>query len=387
MPTFDVAIVGLGAVGGAALLAGARARGRVVGFDRYSPPHVLGSTHGETRIVRAAIGEGADYTPFALRSFELTDRLAAETASTLRTRCGLLVLGSTLPHASHVPAGFLDTTIEAARRYSIPHEVLDARAVRERFPAYASYDGAPAYYEPGAGMAYPERVVDAQIRRARELGAEAHVDTRVLAIASYGRTVTIETAKGRVEAGRAILAAGAWNPTFLPPAVAERLTVTRQTLHWFEAPSVSRAFEAERMPVFIWNELYGFPIASEDGGVKIATETLSAVVDPEGDVRPAGQADIDDIEPRARAAFPQLGRHLRGATCLYTSTPDFNFWAGPHPLHANVTVVSACSGHGFKHAAALGEAVAMEALGRRATAIPEAWRHVKGSAPVPSTER
>jgi sarcosine oxidase len=358
VPTYDIAVIGLGAVGGAALLAGARARARVVGFDRFSPPHALGSTHGETRIVRAAIGEGADYSPFALRNFELTDRLAAETGDTLLHRCGLLVLGGVLPHASHVPDGFLDTTIEAARRYSIPHEVLDARAVRERFPAYASYAGERAYYEPGAGMAYPERVVEAQIRRARALGAEAHVDTRALSIAADGRTVTVDTARGRVEARHAILAAGAWNPTFLPPAVAKRLTVTRQTLHWFAAPTPAGAFEADRMPVFIWNDFYGFPIASKGGGVKIATETLNAVVDPEGGVRPADRADIDIVEPRVRAAFPELGPHLRAATCLYTSTPDFNFWVGPHPLHANVTVVSACSGHGFKHSPAIGEAVA-----------------------------
>ena len=378
MPAFDIAVIGLGAVGGAALLAGIRARARVVGFDRFAPPHALGSTHGETRIVRTAIGEGADYSPFALRNFALLDQLAAETGDALLDRCGLLVLGAVPPHASHVPAGFLDTTIEAARRYSIPHALLDARAVRERFPAYASYTGERAYYEPGAGMAYPERVVDAQLRRARALGAEAHVDTRVLSIAASGRVVTVDTASGRVEAAHVILAAGAWNPTFLPPAVAKRLTVTRQTLHWFEPPSPASAFEAKRMPVFIWNDFYGFPIASKGGGVKIATETLTAAVDPEANRTPAGQPDVDAIEPRVRAAFPQLGPHLRSTTCLYTSTPDFNFWVGPHPKHANVTVVSACSGHGFKHAAALGEAVAAEALDRRATPIPEAWRRVKG---------
>jgi len=378
VPPFDVAIIGLGAVGGAALLAGARAGARVVGFDRFSPPHTLGSTHGETRIVRAAIGEGSDYSPFALRNFELIDQLAAETGSVLQQRCGLLVLGAMLPHASHVPAGFLDTTIEAARQYSIPHEVLDARVVRERFPAWASYDGERTYYEPGAGMAYPERIVEAQILRARALGADVHFDTRVLSIESKEGTVTIATSSGRFQAGRAILAAGAWNPAFLPPAVASRLTVTRQTLHWFEVPSPAHAFEAERMPVFIWNDIYGFPIARKGGGVKIATEALDAVVDPDGERRPADQADIDEIEPRVRAAFPQLGRHLRAATCLYTSTPDFNFWAGPHPEHTNVTVVSACSGHGFKHAAALGEAMAMEALERRATPIPAAWHAVNG---------
>ncbi|NOT42770.1 MAG: FAD-dependent oxidoreductase, partial [Alphaproteobacteria bacterium] len=117
MADFDIIVVGLGAVGGAALLSAARAGAKVAGFDRFAPPHMRGSTHGETRIVRAAIGEGAAYTPFAQRSFALWDQLAAETGERLVTRCGLLVLGGVLPHATHVPAGFLETTIGAARSF------------------------------------------------------------------------------------------------------------------------------------------------------------------------------------------------------------------------------------------------------------------------------
>ena len=146
MAGFDIAVVGLGAVGGAALLAAARAGAKVVGFDRFAPPHTFGSTHGETRIVRAAIGEGAAYTPFAQRSFELWDELSAETGQSLVTRCGLLVLGGVLPHAMHVPAGFLDTTIEAARSFGIAHEVLSSGEVRARYPAYDRFDGERAYF-------------------------------------------------------------------------------------------------------------------------------------------------------------------------------------------------------------------------------------------------
>lgn len=370
----DIAVIGLGAVGGGALLAAARAGARVIGFDRFSPPHPWGSTHGETRIVRAAIGEGAEYSPFALRNFELLDRLAEETGEVLLNRCGLLVLGGALPHATHVPIGFLDTTIEAARQFAIPHEVLNGQAVRRRFPAYQNYDGERAYFEPGAGMAFPERVVAAQIMRARQLGATLHTEARVLSFGRSGNDVTVKTSRGDFTAARVILAAGAWNPAFLPPALARQLTVTRQSLHWFEPPTPACDFEPINMPVFIWNDLYGFPIAQADGGVKIATETLTAIVDPNGERKPANEADISILEPRVRASFPRLGTHMKGATCLYTSTPDFNFWAGPHPENDQVTVVSACSGHGFKHAAAIGEAVAMEALGGRATPIPKAWR-------------
>ena len=371
---FDIAIIGLGAVGGGALLAAARAGVRVVGLDRFTPPHVMGSTHGETRIVRAAIGEGALYSPFALRNFELLDQLAGETGDMLLDRCGLLLLGGTLPHATHVPAGFVQTTIDAARAFDIAHELVPADDVRRRFPAYATFEGESAYYEPGAGMAYPERVVAAQIARARALGADVRLDTPALSVRQSGSGVEIETPAGTVLAARVILCAGAWTPNFLPTPLSRRLTVTRQSLHWFAPPADDAAFRSRSMPVFIWNDLYGFPIADGPGGVKIATESLDAVVDPDNVDRTVRDADIAIVSPRVRAAFPQLGQHLRGATCLYTATPDCHFRIIDHPDVANATVVSACSGHGFKHAAALGEAVARGSLSLPAISIPPDWR-------------
>ncbi len=375
---FDLAVVGLGAVGGSALLSAVRAGACAIGFDRFAPPHAMGSTHGETRIVRAAIGEGTVYSPFALRNFELTDRLATETGETLVNRCGLLLLGGGLPHSSHAPAGFVETTLEAARLHSIPHEVLPDHEVRKRFPAYGTFEGPSAYYEPGAGMGYPERVVAAQISRARALGATVHLDTQVLGFAAKGSGIILHTTAGTFSAAQAILSAGAWTPGLLPPALARHLTVTRQTLHWFEAPRDASAFEPARMPVFIWNDLYGFPIASPGGGVKVATENMTARFDPDATRRPVDAEDRATILPRVRAAFPQLGAHLRGATCLYTATPDSHFWIAPHPDVAHLTVVSSCSGHGFKHAAALGEAVAGEAMGFTATPLPAAWRKLAG---------
>ena len=374
---FDLAVVGLGAVGGAALLAAARKGARVVGLDRFAPPHIHGSTHGETRIVRAAIGEGTVYTPFALRSFELTHQLEAETGEMLVNRCGMLVLGGRLPHATHAPVSFQETTLEAARLYAIPHELLAASEVRARFPAYATFDGEQAYFEPGAGMGYPERVVAAQIARARALNADVRLNCKVLSVTRDGSGVRVHTANGDILATRVIVSAGAWASNFLPTLVARRLAVTRQSLHWFEPPHDDTAFQPARMPVFIWNDLYGFPIASPGGGVKIATETMTAFVDPDAEREAVGERDINMLLPRVRSSFPQLGAHMKGATCLYTATPDFNFTVLAHPEIEGVTVVSACSGHGFKHAAGIGEAVACEALGEQATPLPAGWRSLK----------
>lgn len=377
MADFDIIVVGLGAVGGASLLAGARAGARIAGFDRFVPPHTYGSTHGETRIVRAAIGEGAAYTPFAQRSFSLWDQLSAETRDDqLVTRCGLLVLGGVLPHATHVPAGFLETTIAAARSFEIAHEILSAGEVRGRFPAYEQFDGERAYFEPGAGFAVPERVVAAQLSRAQALGATVRLNAPVHSIAADGVGVVVRTAGEAFRAAHVVLAAGAWIPGFLPATHARSLTVTRQTLHWFAPPADASPYAPERMPVFIWNDLYGFPIAAPGGGVKVATEVLDAVVDPDMAVHNVTREEIDLVTPRVRGAFPALGAHMRGSTCLYTSTPDFNFWVGPHPEVANVTVASACSGHGFKHAAALGEALVAKALRMPGIPLPEAWTDI-----------
>lgn len=368
----QLAIIGLGAVGGAALLAAARAGTKCIGFDRFAPPHDRGSTHGETRIVRSAIGEGENYTPFAKRSFELWDQLAEETKTQLVNRCGCLVLGGTLPHATHVPKGFLETTIRAAQSHAIPHEILDAQTVRARFPAFAAYDGERAFFEPGAGMAFPEAVLSAQIARARSLGADIRLNTPVLSVERDGQGVLIRTQTETIRADRAILAAGAWTKDFLPPALSEKLTVTRQTLHWFETPPKSSVYEPSAMPVFIWNDLYGFPRAGRAPEIKIATEALDAVADP-AKPQSVGENDRAGIRSRVAKHFPALGPLTHSATCLYTSTPDFNFWIAPHPEIPALTVVSACSGHGFKHAAALGEAVSARALGRPGLSIPTAW--------------
>ncbi|HRE61030.1 MAG TPA: N-methyl-L-tryptophan oxidase [Micropepsaceae bacterium] len=374
MSDFDLAIIGVGAVGSAALLAAARAGARVIGIDRFHPPHTMGSTHGETRIVRAAIGEGVVYTPFAQRSFALWDQLARETGAQLVNRCGLLVLGGVLPHATHVAAGFLETTIEAARRFDIAHEVIGADEVRRRFPAYAAFDGDAAYFEPGAGYGIPEKMVETQIKAARAHGAEVQFSNPVSRVVEAGGHHEVTTAQGVLRARKVIICAGAWMNTFLPPAWQAQLTVTRQTLHWFDVGAQAPAFSPARMPVFIWDDLYGFPQVAQGGGAKIATELLSDLFDPANPDRSVRPSDVAHAEPKVRAHFPQLGRHLRSAVCLYTSTPRFDFLVDAHPDMPGVTLVSACSGHGFKHSAAVGEAVALAALGNAHLEIPDAFR-------------
>jgi sarcosine oxidase len=178
--------------------------------------------------------------------------------------------------------------------------------------------------------------------------------------------VRVTTRTGRYEAKRAILAMGAWLPAFLGDAGGD-LTVTRQVLYWFEPRVPIEAFEAPRFPVWIWelqatkHVIYGFPaIDGAAGGVKVATEQYAVATTPEGIQREVGDEEKESMYRNLVAPhLPGLGpRCVKAVACMYTATPDFQFRVGPDPARRNVIVVSACSGHGFKHSAAIGEQAA-----------------------------
>lgn len=366
--TTDVVVVGLGAMGAAALYQLARRGVRAVGIDRFAPPHSLGSSHGETRITRQAVGEGAAYAPLVLRSHEIWRELEAATGARLLVACGLVISGPMhRPTTHHGKPDFLPTTAAVARQFAIPHEVLTRDELARRFPLFTNLaEDDVGYYEPGAGFVHPEACIAAQLTEALRLGARTLANRRVTAIAQQGDFVRLETTAGPVQAGRVIFSAGAWTAPLLGPPFDRLLRVTRQVLHWF-APDDPAAFDPARCPAFFrmhgpgdGDYFYGFPIPSGGAGVKVATEQYATATDVETadrGVLPAEAARLHAMHIAGRLAgvTPQA---LRSEACLYTSTPDSGFVIDAHPAMPRVLVVSACSGHGFKHSAAIGEAAA-----------------------------
>jgi len=366
MPRYDVAVVGLGAMGSAIAYNAARLGARVLGLDRFAPPHSRGSTHGDTRITRLALGEGEEYVPLARRSHELWRELEEQTGERLLHITGGVVLSAPDGRGQHGAEDFLATTVASARAHGVAVDELDAAGIAERLPPFALRGDERGAFEPTAGYVRPERAVAAQLALARELGADLRTGVDVRS-AGGGRVVTGD---GTFEADRVVLAAGPWLGE-LRPELAGRLTVTRQVLHWFAlAPG---AYEAHRdLPVFIWltgdgaeEMFYGFPaIDGQDGGLKVAAEQFAATTTPEACARDVPAAESRAMHERYVAGrLPGLlPRPVRATACLYTSTAGCRFAIGPHPDDDTLIVVSACSGHGFKHSAAIGEAVAQLAV-------------------------
>ena len=363
----DVIVVGLGAVGSAAAYQLARRGAKVLGIDRHSPPHAMGSSHGDTRITRLAIGEGAHYTPLVLRANEIWHEVESQTGEDLHVVTGMLIVSSERRRATTHVANFFENTLEAARRFGIAHDVLDAAAIRRRFPRFAVRDNEVGYYEPGAGYLRPEACIAAQLRLAQDHGAELHREERVVAIERAGEGVAVVTESGRYEAGQAILAAGPWIREFLPAGLAPHFTVTRQALFWFDVVAPVTRFTPPEYPVWIWelqdasHVIYGFPaIDGPHGGVKVATEQYAQSTTPEAMRREVSEAEARRMfEELVAPCFPDItSRCVKSAACLYTATPDFHFAIGRHPELPPVIIASPCSGHGFKHSPAVGEALA-----------------------------
>ena len=335
----------------------------VIGLDQFEPPHEQGSSHGDTRITRLAIGEGADFVPLVTRSHELWRELERETGTRLLHQTGGLVLGE--------PAHpFLRETRAAATRYGIAHQNLSNAELGQRFPMFGAGRSTEAYFEPAAGYVRPEAAVAVQLSLARAAGAKLHLGKAVTAWNADSAGVAVTTHAGTVEAAELVLCAGAWI-TKLWPAARSMFAIQPQCLDWFP---IRRGYEAlAAMPVFVWGVdgdehefahgtgFYGFPaVDGPHGGLKLATEVYGSTVDPDGPWRhQLGDRAVQFYNRHVAKRFPWVGPEpLRTVPCLYTSTRGSRFIIDRHPQYANVTIVSACSGHGFKHSAAIGEAVA-----------------------------
>ena len=334
----------------------------------------MGSSHGETRITRQAAGEGEAYVPLVTRSHEIWREIEAETGAELLVQCGVLVLaGQGVAANHHGKQDFVRKTIGLAQRFHIAHEVLDAAGIAARFPQFGVTGSEIGYFEPGGGYVRPEACIAAQLKLARGHGAHLRLDTQVVDMQPDGPGATAVTTAGgdRFMADRIVMAAGPWaagpwTGALAAAPVFQRLRVCRQVLHWFE-PEDPAAFAPGRCPVYIWmhgdgptDYLYGFPIPPGGEGVKIATEQYADATDTDlvrREIEPAEQEDMfaQHVAGRIKGVGPRV---LRSSVCMYTVTPDSGFVIDTLPGNERILLASACSGHGFKHSAGLGEAIA-----------------------------
>jgi sarcosine oxidase len=330
---------------GSAAAAHLAARGqRVLGLEQFQPAHDRGSSHGRSRVIRLAYFEHPAYVPLLRRAYDLWRRLERDTGRRLLQITGGLMMGAP---DSDVVAG----SLRSASEHGLAHELLDAAEVRRRYPALTPQPGTVGFHESEAGVVFPEEAIRAHLDVAVDHGARVHFDEPVEGwrVTASG-TVEVTTTRSRYEAGRLVIAPGAWAAQlFQLPALP--LAVEPQTLYWFNPAGGPDAFAADRFPIYIWDlgdgvQFYGFP-ADDDGRVKVAFFRTN-------------NGDEPSLRAALAARIPSLasGALVATASCKYTLTPDHHFVIGRHPDHDQVVIASPCSGHGYKFATVIGEILA-----------------------------
>lgn len=360
--TYDVAIVGLGAMGSAAAFELSRRGADVIGFDRFTPPHASGSSHGETRIIREAYFEDPVYVPMVQRAFELWRELERLSGAALLEQTGGLMIGAP-------GSDLVEGALRSARVHGLQHALLSASDIRARFPVLNPQPDMVGVWEPRAGMLEPEACVGAHLEQARHRGATLRFDEPVSRWQAQDGHVSVFTERGRYRAKQLIISAGAWVASLLPE-MRLPFRIERQVLHWFEPVGDADSFSSKRCPIHLWQFddgrfFYGFP--DRGAGVKVAFHHGGETTTADDVRREVTPAEVDEVRAAVRRFVPAAdGRVLASSVCLYTNTPDEHFWIDRHPERPNVLVASPCSGHGFKFAPVIGEILADLAEQRQA---------------------
>jgi sarcosine oxidase len=353
---FDVIVIGVGAMGASTCFHLASNQIRTLGIEQFDIPHSRGSSHGHSRMIRKAYFEHPNYVPLLHRAYALWDELEALSGRRLLHRTGGVFMG---PQSKTLVAGAL----AAAREHHLPHQLLDADELRRRWPQFVVPDDWHALVEPDAGFLFPERVITAYAELAMRRGATIHAREAVRDWKEERDHYAVQTDRATYRAAKLIFCGGAWSASLIQN-LGVPLKVTRQVLAWVW-PKEPESFDLGSIPVWGIDSLdggmhYGFPMNQESPGFKFAHHLPSRqAVDPETVSRDPLPSDRDDLRKILKQFLPTAdGPLLALKTCLYTNTTDGHFIIDSHPEHPSVQIACGFSGHGFKFASVIGQALA-----------------------------
>ena len=354
---FDAIVVGLGGMGSATLYHLARRGLRVLGLEQFTIPHVFGSSHGLTRIIRMAYFESPKYVPLLRRSYDLWNELQNEAGEPLLRITGSLDLGW---EGSRTVSG----SLAACHEHDLAFELMPAAQLHARYPGYELPAGMMAVFQPQGGLLVPERCVVAHVEGARRAGATVVENQRVLEWAASPAGVRVRTAGETYDAARLVITAGPWART-LVPALSQLAVPERQVVMWTEVEDES-LFAPDRFPVFNLQashddseHYYGFPIHGRRGFKVGRYHHRKQHGNPEDLSRQTDAEDEEMLRVALRRFFPKAnGPALALETCLFTNSPDGHFILDRLDGLPNVAVAAGFSGHGFKFCSVIGEIMA-----------------------------
>jgi sarcosine oxidase len=354
----NIAIVGAGAFGAWSAHCLQASGDQVTLIDAYGPANARASSGDESRIVRCGYGPDTLYSVWARRSLvrwrELFDGLGGEGGAPLFHGCGVLWLAR-----SDDP--YTEATWETLQKNRYPVMRFDPISLRARFAHIVADDVNVGLFEPECGVVMARRAVQFLAADLERRGVRL-VRGRV-SVPRAEKTLTyVRTTDGReVRADAFVFACGSWLPKVFPEVIADRIRPTRQVVIYFGTPAGDDRFGPEHTPAWVdfAAGIYGVPDL-ENRGLKVGIDRHGPPFDPDSDDRIVDTASVEFARDWLRRRMPAMGDAPVAETrvCQYENTATGDFLIDRHPGLENVWIAGGGSGHGFKHAPAVGELVA-----------------------------
>lgn len=369
MKHYDFLIIGGGIFGMTTAIELAKRKYQVGLINPDSIPHHLAASTDVTKIVRMEYGSDSEYFRMAeicLDRWRAWNELFEET---LFHEVGFLMLCQTeMEHARH---DYEKASCQQLLKSGYALDRLDAKSIRERFPAFNSNTYVDGNFNPKAGYVEASLAIEYLADYARTLGVEIHEgQTASKFVIEGSRLKAVVTKEGETfQCGHAIVAAGAHTP-YLLPELQPYMKITGHPVFWLK-PQEPEVFFADRFPVFTadisntgW---YGFPFLAKQGIIKVAKHSNGLAVDPDRTDRQITDEEVHDLRLFLHKSIPSLAKASLVYTrrCLYTDTLDGHFWIDQHPDIKGLTVSTGGSGHGLKMGPIIGEMTADVAEGKK----------------------
>ncbi|MGH2734546.1 MAG: FAD-dependent oxidoreductase [Actinomycetota bacterium] len=338
----DVIVIGSGVMGASTARALSR-RGLSVNLvEQFEVGHARGSSHGTSRIFRLSYPDPM-YVSMAQEALSLWRAAEEESGETLVVTTGGLDVGADI-----------ERNADALGACGASFELVKGADVGERWGQPVVRDDELALFQPDAGVALADKVIDAFVRSAVRGGVKLHTSTRIDSLQISEEGVEAHAGSKLFLAGAAVVTAGAWAKSLLGGAGVELdVTPTRETVTYFRVDGPTPPTLVE------WTDPLIYALPAPGFGLKAGEHIAGSVTDPDEEGAVNG-ASIEKVSGWIRQRFPQADpTPAHAETCMYTNTPDEHFVLerrGP------IVVGSPCSGHGFKFAPLIGKRLAEMAL-------------------------
>jgi sarcosine oxidase len=355
---YDVIVIGIGSMGSSACYYLASQGLGVLGLEQFTIPNEKGSHGGQSRIIRKAYFEHADYVPLLEKAYKNWNDLEKITGERLYFKTGLLYHG---PKDHPVIEGVK----YAGELYNIP---LQKNPSLQTLGLFEFSNPGETIFEPDAGFLLPGRAIELYVEQASAKGAVIQTGERVIGWEKTRKGIKVQTEKDEYLSEKLVITAGAWTGK-VSSELTSHLKVTRQLLIWMK-PGDPDQYQPESFPCWmiadndIQGVVYGFPYLNskqfgEPEGLKAAVHFPGLVCDPDNVDRKITKDENEELFRVIKNYLPGMKEVVGAKTCLYMNSGDENFIIDFLPGYDNDVVV-ACgfSGHGFKFVSVVGEILA-----------------------------